>query len=310
MGTVGYAKIMMEGEVCRMRIQIREMGQEHLPRKLYFFTRRRELILGVEAYAFEKMTERREYELCFQMQNLTNGQLSLREMEGIWITDQDGMFVGQWKEGEICRERFEVWKEKEAKEGTKYSVDPLTKIQSHRVTGSAIQSEEVREERQLQEEDDMERVREEAVREEADAPQEIGENVQKEEIQEEEQDHRPKGEWEYLWECYEQEEIHVQGHKVEVIHIQLNDIRVLPVRYWTLGRNKFVVHGFCNYRYLLLGRMEIKDQKKWLLGIPGIYQNQEKVMAQMFGFPQFMQKAPATYRTGQEGFWYQFLDLS
>ena len=72
---------------------------------------------------------------------------------------------------------------------------------------------------------------------------------------------------------------------MECVRIELKDLRELPRKYWYLGNNSFLLHGFFNYRYLVLGKLE---EDKWFIGVPGIYQQQERVMAAIFGFPEFM----------------------
>ena len=62
----------------------------------------------------------------------------------------------------------------------------------------------------------------------------------------------------------------------------------MPKKYWYLGNNSFLLHGFFNYRYLVVGKT---GEERWFLGVPGIYQRQERVMAAIFGFPEFLAAA-------------------
>ncbi len=92
------------------------------------------------------------------------------------------------------------------------------------------------------------------------------------------------------------------------IRIELKELRLLPRRYWYLGNNSFLLHGFFNYRYLILGQMEVQGMKRWFLGVPGVFQNQEKVMAAIFGFPEFKAEKASKQKTNQFGYWYRFMD--
>ena len=92
-----------------------------------------------------------------------------------------------------------------------------------------------------------------------------------------------------------------EDKNVECVRIELKDLRELPRKYWYLGNNSFLLHGFFNYRYLVLGKLE---EDKWFIGVPGIYQQQERVMAAIFGFPEFM----TTDHINQFGYWYHTLD--
>ncbi len=92
------------------------------------------------------------------------------------------------------------------------------------------------------------------------------------------------------------------------VRLELKDIRLLPRPYWYLGNNSFLLHGFFNYRYLILGAMEKSGKKRWFLGIPGIYQNPERVMATLFGFPEFRNEKSAPVNTGEFGYWFRYLN--
>lgn len=100
------------------------------------------------------------------------------------------------------------------------------------------------------------------------------------------------------------------------IQIDLSDLRAFPKRYWYLGNNSFLLHGFFNYHHLLLGQM---SDGRCFLGVPGVYARQERVMASIFGFPGFMHVAEpeqsngmpssqVTPREKQQGIWYHMLE--
>lgn len=74
--------------------------------------------------------------------------------------------------------------------------------------------------------------------------------------------------------------------------IDLSQIRELPSPNWHLATNSFLVHGFWNYGYLVL-KKELEEGKEALsLGVPGIYEKPEAVMAVLFGFPNFEAASP------------------
>lgn len=89
------------------------------------------------------------------------------------------------------------------------------------------------------------------------------------------------------------------------MQIQLKDLKALPPDYQMMGTNSFLLHGFFAYGSLLLGFME--DTQQWFLGVPGIYQNQERVMAALFGFTEFRTCQECVQKTGEFGYWYRFL---
>lgn len=69
--------------------------------------------------------------------------------------------------------------------------------------------------------------------------------------------------------------------------MELNAIKNLPSPNWYLCNNRFLVHGFFNYGYLILKKTTEADGEKTYLGVPGVYEKPEMVMATLFGFPEF-----------------------
>ena len=69
--------------------------------------------------------------------------------------------------------------------------------------------------------------------------------------------------------------------------IDLSQIRDLPSPNWHLATNSFLVHGFWNYGYLVLKENVEENQKTLSLGVPGVFEKPEAVMAIYFGFPSF-----------------------
>lgn len=92
------------------------------------------------------------------------------------------------------------------------------------------------------------------------------------------------------------------------VRMELKDLRQLPKQFWYLGNNSFLLHGFFNYRYFILGMTEEFGVKKWFIGIPGVFQNPERVMAALFGFPEFRSEKQSSINTGEFGYWYRYLN--
>jgi hypothetical protein len=69
--------------------------------------------------------------------------------------------------------------------------------------------------------------------------------------------------------------------------INLSEIYTLPSSYWHFSNNSFLLHGFWNYGYLVVKEDVAQNEKKMLLGVPGIFEQPEMVMASYFGFPKF-----------------------
>ena len=89
-----------------------------------------------------------------------------------------------------------------------------------------------------------------------------------------------------------------------VRRIDMNGIRTLPKKNWYLCNNSFLLHGFYNYHYLIVKEKECEGQKRQYLGVPGFYARQERIMAMMFGFPEFeAEKETEPVEEGTFGYW-------
>ncbi len=92
----------------------------------------------------------------------------------------------------------------------------------------------------------------------------------------------------------------------EVLTIRPRDIGLLPREAWGYGNNSFLLHGFYNYRYLILAKVggEECGAVRYILGVPGHYYSNEKYMASMFGFPHFVLSKKQPSQDGRFGYWY------
>lgn len=95
-------------------------------------------------------------------------------------------------------------------------------------------------------------------------------------------EHTPlyENKWEQLLTTYEQ--IHPYGDNRIYVKLAPKDFIILRENYQHLVNNSFLLHGFYNYRYLILGK-----EKDFYLGVPGVFYEREKMVALMFGFEAF-----------------------
>lgn len=96
----------------------------------------------------------------------------------------------------------------------------------------------------------------------------------------------------------------------EILTIKPQDIGLLPRETWVFGNNSFLLHGYYNYRYIILVKLNNTDGScRYLLGVPGNYYSNEKYMASMFGFPNFVLAKKQMTDDGRFGFWYTDIRL-
>ena len=97
-----------------------------------------------------------------------------------------------------------------------------------------------------------------------------------------------------------------EAQDIYAVKMDLRDFKILPKEYLPLANNSFLLHGYFNYKFLLFGYMG-EQEKKWFLGVPGVFQNQEQLLAGLFGFGEFRTKHMTKQKTGEFGYWYRYL---
>ena len=79
------------------------------------------------------------------------------------------------------------------------------------------------------------------------------------------------------------------------------DINLLHANYHSLQNNQFLMHGYYNYRHLIIFPKKDSENEFWL-GVPGIYHEREKMAARMFGFEKF-EGTKKGYQVGDMGYY-------
>ena len=258
-------------------------------------------------------------------ENIGGSGYSLGQICGFLIfATEKVMFASQWDEKEIRRELFVLPEEVKRVE----EIKPARELQSEEEIKPEreLQSvEEIKPERELQREEEIESERKtEEIAQETELPKEIkqsedvpgqtneqlifGDTIRATEAAAQSAEQPWAMKWKFMLENYPVMTPFEGDEGILCIRMELKDLRLLPKRYWYLGNNSFLLHGFFNYRYIILGAMQEKKQKRWFLGVPGVFQSQEKVMAAIFGFPEYKSEKVSEQKTGQFGYWYRFLE--
>lgn len=306
----GFAKVEIRGGQCRLEIHLKgAFSPEALP-GVYLFSREGEMIHAVEIGSLSLSSGGGDCKVMLQSGKVADSPYSIYDMKGIFIPlDDSVMFASQWDDGEIARERIRIWRPEETTE--REQVQETEEISAEgkaeeetsgkeTVTGADI------EEKQAEPSVESEDVKTETSKQQREEPVSAGEgetvadagaaSVQATEIPIQEQAAGKDLPQKTLLDCFlklqkrEQTiEIFETGKRqVSGIHIELRDIRELPRKFWNLGNNSFLLHGFFNYHYLLLGKRTEGDKELIFVGVPGIFHSQERIMASLFGFSEFL----------------------
>lgn len=304
--SVGFAKIESRAKACDMEIHMRGTGYTGIACPVYLFVRENDRMLGISIGKIPLTGGSGDSRFSLDGENIGGSGYGLGRICGFLIlVTENIMFASQWDEKEIRREQLTLLEEvsRSEKLEPEDEIQHIEEVELEREQPKAEEPEpepeELEAERELQAEDGIGLTNEQLI---------FGESIQATEaaVQPTEQPWAMK--WQFMLENYPVMTPFEREDEVLCIRMELKDLRLLPKRYWYLGNNSFLLHGFFNYRYIILGAMQEKRQKRWFLGVPGVFQSQEKVMAAIFGFPEYKSEKISEQKTGQFGYWYRFLE--
>jgi hypothetical protein len=291
-GNTGFARIELRGEECRLEIHLRGVYAAQTHCKIYLFRKQGS---GIEGSLIGEMDVRNgagDFSVIMKTAHISTSLLSFFEMEGIFLCSEDGrIFMSRWTEGEpltVDMEHFIEWKAEQTEENI-YAEESLH-VEENMHVKENMHAEKKQQENKIQT---------------AQFDRESDNELRATELPA--RNFFPQYQWKDIWEQFLKSHpasMPFSEKNITCIKIELKDIRELPRKYWYLGNNSFLLHGFFNYRYLVLGKIEEDNEDKWFLGVPGIYQNQERVMAIIFGFPEFMPEQVEN----RFGCWYRFIE--
>lgn len=114
--------------------------------------------------------------------------------------------------------------------------------------------------------------------------------------------------WEQLQQNYQT--VHPFGDQRIFLSIEPKDFVVLREPFQKLVNNSFLLHGFYNYRHLILGpdkELGGEGKIRFYLGVPGTYFEREKMVAVMFGFEGF--ECAGEVEVGKFGYYMRRVEL-
>jgi len=94
--------------------------------------------------------------------------------------------------------------------------------------------------------------------------------------------------WRQLGRMYTTVHPFYEKEKGEYISLRPKDFVILCEKYQSLVNNSFLLHGYFNYRHIILGKVQEERKNKYYIGVPGTLHEREKKVAVMFGFEKFL----------------------
>ena len=293
----GFVKVDMRGNQCRLEIHVRGLGQVTEQGILYFIIEDSGLN-GVKVGEMEILRGQGDYGTIIKCNPIGDSPYQFGQIAGVCVTYGDHqMAASKWKEDpnlQFALQDIHIWEPPQ--------LEPEEELQKQEKLQSKADASEAQ-------------IRQVEISKSA-AQQPTTSETQQPTTSAAQQTAHPTAQaaaletgWAETW-----KQLQAQNEKLEFrkerngdwIKMDIKAIRSLPKRNWYLGNNSFLVHGFFNYHYLILGREMDGDKERWYLGVPGFYQQQERVMATIFGFPEFFNS-----QNGAEpfGYWIHTVEI-
>lgn len=277
----GFVKVEVREGVCSMELKLQCPGlAPDTECRVYGFVRKKEALEGIFLGDCRTEPGTVSCRIRTQAENLGGTGVGLSQLGGmVFVTELGAFFGTEWDDRQIHPEDFRE-KEKEEQENKQ------------------------EEERDIEE-------REEAVEEGETGPgnpDDVQESIQ--------QDNQDAGKdvsemrAEEILEEKEAEEnppfIPFGDGEFEVCKkIKPQDLLGFSRRECALRHNRFLAYGYYNFGHLLLGK---RADGRYILGVPGRYDQQEQFMAGMFGFPYFKESSSIRLSQGCGGYWYRLIN--
>lgn len=271
---VGYAKIEKRDAQCRVEIHMKNTGLKDCNIPVYFYTQNDTGFPGILLGSINFIRGTGEFKELLDSVNISGTGYDISNIKGIFCPiSERKIFLSQWDDDVFDRTLFFPAENSISEE---ISASPETPVLEG---NTSFQPETL----------DLE-----AAEAAPDLSYEPVEN------------HSSR--WNFIMENFPPVAPFPSENSFEWVQLELKDLRLLPKSYWHLGNNSFLLHGFFNYHHLLLGKKKDTSCCEWTLGVPGVFQNPERVMATIFGFPEFHSTSESNIKTGQFGYWLRLLE--
>ncbi len=126
------------------------------------------------------------------------------------------------------------------------------------------------------------------------------EKKEKNEIRQEFSQPLKEEKWQQL--CSRYQKVHPFGDGKTFLSIQPEDFIILQEPYQKLVQNSFLLHGYYNYRHMILGKLNYDEKEPYYVGVPGVFYEKERQAAGLFGFAGF-EGVELPVRNGSYGYY-------
>lgn len=299
---VGFVKLDSRNNMCKITLNFRLQHAPIIhPLKVYLFVRNGQKIIGILLGMGNITGTTYDFRDIVNPANVKESGYSLEEISGVYIgdgTNRSALYATAWDDMPLNPNMFFVHNKEKANTVTAINTKTENKDEDTlRVDDSIVKLvKDYVEMNEEQKTDDNANNEVRGVKIENDHEYENKTMDVKE--------HKDS-----IWDRLYSKHTKIVGIKnnndIECIKIKPQDLACLPNKYWVLGNNSFLLHGYYNYRYLLFAKVKNdgQDVQQYKLGVPGIFHRNEKIMASMFGFNEFLEADQLTGKGETFGYW-------
>lgn len=342
----GFIKLQDRNGECRIAIHLRGFylhGQK--PYQAYLYAKQQECLQGVLLGELENSNGALEWKGSLYADTWKQMPYALEEMRGIWIGDFKGrVYAADWDDYPVQVEHFQVYQRPalpEAEPEAEAKVEAVPKAEAEARIETRPEREVEPDHRNSGDEGEPSLEAAEVTCLKAAACAEDTEQKNVTQLQKQQEDSQIQAQegrridsqpqlqeqqkvsidtagdmadvrlekWNYLSSRFPVRQLFQSGRgPMSCIRIGPRDLQRLPRGSWVLGNNSFLLHGYYQYRHLLLCRQEQEGGAEYYLGVPGVYNQKEQMMAELFGFEEFRRSGSAGNQSGNFGYWFRKIE--
>ena len=311
----GFIKAEQKSGTLKLTIQIDdERLLQGVELKLAFYEKQGESWQVWQIDTVIAQEHKEELSLLYPANRLPNG-FRIKEQSGVLLFYQDSFYYGSvWIGEEIPAEVLEPLRWHKVEDTVKS--EPETEQES-KAEEAALQ-EDVEEESEAEEAALQEDVEEESKAEETVLQKNVEEESEAEEAalqedveEESESEEAFVDDFEKMWINSIKEKPIVNNifntAFYEGCKISTAQLEQFGEEADSLKSNQFLLKGYERYKHLLAGKVRYAGEERYCIGVPGIYENREKYMADIYQFPVFLSLTENRMKTGSFGYWLYLL---
>lgn len=320
----GFIKVESRDGICRMQYRLSGVcSSVPVPAKIYGYVREKQSCKGILLGSCDLAGDSIRFEQEMSSEHMGDSGYALEDLCGLIVQTDSGIFYGSgWDDKPIRLHEIHIPEEGKMQaaeqENTQKEEERDVMLQEEIEKRNIEPGEEIVEQTELEAE---ENAREEVGIVLKDVQPEEGEQGEIKEVEEMEPQPRTSIIEETLiqepTEKIAQEEPSMPVRRQEEVFFCDNsfsdcrkltreDFALLDRKDQGLLYNNFLRHGYGKYGYVILARRE--EDGAYILGIPGFYERQEALMANMFGFPYFKETGGSSRQKQRFGYWYRFIE--